>query len=230
MLTKDTDNSYIAEVSASNNTRHNEDIAQYAVDAGSEIKYETLLSVLNHRDRIVREMLQQGESVLTGCCKLTPRVTGTWIGSNAKFDATQHKITLDITPSAEMREALTQVGVEVLGTKEDGGAYIGLVTDTATGKTDGSITAGDDIKIEGEKIKVSPEGEDGLGVFLVGSDGTVTQVTRRLTQNEPKTIIARVPALAAGKYTLKIVTRFSSSSQALKETRTLEYNKALTIS
>ena len=217
-------------MSTSNDTRHNEDIAQRIVNAGSEIKYDTLLSVLNQRDRIVREMLQQGESVLTGCCKFTPRVTGTWIGSNAKFDSSVNKITLDITPSAEMREALAEVGVEVLGAKEDGGAYIGLVTDTATGKTDGSITAGDDIKIEGDKIKIMPDDEAGLGVFFVSSDGTATQVTRRLTQNDPKTLIVRVPALAAGTYTLRIVTRFSNGSTLLKEARTIEYNKSLVIS
>lgn len=229
LLTSDVDNDYIAEVSTSNNTRRNEDIVQRIVDLGSEIKYDTLLSILNQRDRIVREMLQQGSSVLTGTCQYTPRVTGAWLGSNAKYDPEIHKITLDIVPSAEMREALTQVGVEVLGVK-DSGAIIGLVTDTATGASNGTITPGDDIRIEGEKIKVAPEGEAGLGIFFVNETGTAVPVTRRLTQNDPKTIIARVPALSAGKYTLRIVTKFSNSSTNLKETRQIEYGKLLVVS
>ncbi|MCE5226007.1 MAG: DUF4469 domain-containing protein [Porphyromonadaceae bacterium] len=229
LLTKDVDNDYIAEVSTSNNTRRNEDIAQRIVDLGSEIKYDTLMSVLNQRDRIVREMVQQGSSVLTGTCQYTPRITGSWLGSSAKFDPEIHKITLDIIPSAEMREALTQVGVEVLGVK-DSGAFIGLVTDTSTGATDGSITPGDDIRIEGDKLKIAPEGEAGLGVFFVNEAGTAIPVTHRLTQNDPKIIIARVPALAAGKYTLRVITKFSNSSTNLKENRQIEYGKQLAVS
>ena len=45
LLTKDVDNDYIAEVSTSKQTLRNEDIAQRIVDEGSEIKYDTLLSI-----------------------------------------------------------------------------------------------------------------------------------------------------------------------------------------
>ena len=86
LLTKDVDNDYIAEVSTSKHTLRNEDIAQRIVAEGSEIKYDTLLSIINQRN------------------------------------------------------ALSVVGVEVLGVKESGGAEIGLVTDTVTGNTDGTIT------------------------------------------------------------------------------------------
>jgi hypothetical protein len=227
-LTKEVDNDYIAEVSTINNTRRNEDIARRIVDDGSEIRYNTILNILNRADEVVRNYLQQGESVLTGNCHLSPRVTGSWLGSSAKYDASVHKITLDMTPSAAMRESLTEVGVEVLGVKESG-AYIGLVTDTATGLSDGTITAGDDILIEGDRLKVMPEDEEGLGVFFVGSGGGITPVTRRLTQNEPKTLIARVPELAAGKYTLRVITRFTAGSALLKEPRTIEYEKELTV-
>ena len=229
LLTKDVDNDYIAEVSTEKNTLRNEDIARKIVEEGSEIKYDTLLSVINQHDRIIRTAIQQGFSVLTQTCQFTPRVSGTWIGTKAQFDPNVHKITLDIIPSAEMRKALTEVGVEVLGAK-DAGASIGLVTDTATGKTDGTITKGDDIMIEGSKIKVTPEEEAGIGVFFISAGGEETKVTRRLTQNDPSKVIARVPAdLEAGTYTLRIVTRFSNSVVLLKEQRVVEYERTLTV-
>jgi hypothetical protein len=229
LLTKDIDNDYTAEVSTEKNTLRNEEIAQRIVDEGSEIRYDTLLSVFNQHDRIIRESVQQGYKVLTGVAQYGPRVTGSWIGSNDKFDPDKHKVTLDMMPSAEMREALGQIGVEVLGVK-DSGAYIGLVTDTLTGATDGSITPGDDIRIEGDKIRIGPDGENGTGVFFVAADGTSTPVTRRLTQNDPKTLIARVPdSLASGSYTLQIVTRFSTSSIFLKNARTIEYSLPLIV-
>ena len=106
-----------------------------------------------------------GYSVLTKTCQYTPRVLGPWIGSSAKFDPEKHKVTLDITLSSEMREALSHVGVEVL-TVKDSGANIGLVIDTVTGLSNDTITPGDDIRIEGEKIRVSGEAA-GVGVFFI---------------------------------------------------------------
>lgn len=228
LLTKDVDNDYTAEVSTVGKTLRNEDLAQRIVDEGSEIKYDTLLSIINQRDRIVRDALQEGTSVLTQVCQMTPQVVGSWIGATAKFDPEKHKVTLSIIPSAEMRKALAQVGIEVLVVK-DTNARIGLVTDTATNLTDGSITVGDDILINGERIRIAGEAE-GVGVFFVNAEGVATPVTRRLTQNDPKTVIARVPAgLANGKYTLRIVTQYSNSAVLLKEPRTIEYEKLLVV-
>jgi hypothetical protein len=229
LLTKDVDNDYVAEVSTAGKTSlRSADIARRIKDAGSELKYETILSVLDQGDRIIREQVQAGYSVLTGCAQFSPRVTGSWIGASAAFDPAVHKVTLDITPSAEMREALKEVGVEVLGVK-DGGAYIGLVTDAATGATDGIITAGDDIIIEGDRLKIAPDGDENLGVFFVNEAGEAAAVTHRLTQNDPKRVIARVPALPAGKYRLYVVTRFSTGAKTLKDKRTIEYDRPLTV-
>ena len=229
LLTKDVLNDYVASVSLTGKkSLRNSDIARMIKDAGSEYQYETLLNILDQSDRIIREQVQRGYSVLTGCCQITPRVTGSWLGANAKFDAKTHRITLDVVPSAEMRAALQEVSVEVLGVK-DGGAFIGLVTDTATGFTDGSITRGDDVRIEGDKLKIAPDDDPALGVFFIDADGMATPVTRRLTQNDPKRLIARVPDLPAGQYTLRVVTRFSQSNALLNDPRSIEYDQLLVI-
>ena len=72
---------------------------------------------------------------------------------------------------------------------------------------------------------------DLCGVYFIPRDApeeTIYKVERRLTQNDPSRIIARVPAeLAPGAYTLRIVTQFSNSTQLLKEPRTLEYELPL---
>ena len=230
LLTKEVDNDYTAEVSTVGNTKRNEDIARAILEEGSELKFDTLLDILNRRDGVEKRMLQQGNSVQNANVRLAPRVSGPWVGSTANFDPAVHKITIDATITNEMRTALEEVGVEILGVKNSG-AIIGIVTDTATGKTDGSITPTDDIFIEGDKLKIAPEDEAGLGVFFVNSADVATPVTRRLTQNDPKKILARVPALPAGEYTLRIVTRFSTGNSIfLNEARTIEYERKLTVS
>ena len=83
-----------------------------------------------------------------------------------------------------MRDALSKVGVEVLGAKSEVGR-IGMVTDTFTGLSNGSITPNEDILIEGDRIRINGA-DSSVGIFFVSEDGEkVTPVTRRLTQNDP---------------------------------------------
>lgn len=221
-LAKNAETDYIADVSIVGNSLRNEDIARQIIKDGSEIKYDTLVSVLNQSDRIKRQTLQSGGSVRDGVSYMAPRVSGTWKGANARYDPAIHKVTLDMIPSAEMYEDLKAISLEVLGIK-DGGAYIGMVTDTFTRLTDGSITPNEDILIEGDKLKVVPEGDDHSGVFFINGQNEAIPVTRRLTQNTPKKILARVPVLPPGEYTLQVRTRFSTSSQLLNQARVIEY-------
>jgi hypothetical protein len=229
-LTKSVDNDYIGEVSTVGNTLRNEDVARLIVKERSELRYETILSILNERDAVERDALLNGSSVQSGNTHLAPRVTGNWIGADPVFDPKEHKITLDATLTVEMRRALEDVGVEILGKKTDGGAIIGLVTDVLTGKTDGTISVGGDIIIAGDKIKIAPAGEEGLGVLFVNADGAGIPLDHPVTENNPKKIICRLPAeIVEGEvYTLKIVTRYSNGSTNLEKPRTLLYELPLT--
>ena len=228
-LSADSDNKYTASVNQmGKKVLRNSDIVKLIKDAGSELESATLLQVIEQNDRIICEKLQQGHSVLTGFCQLTPKVTGCF-GAKPKFNREHHKITLDVVLSAELRAMLKEVELNIIGVK-DSGTFIGLVTDTATGITDGTITAGEDILIEGDKIQIDPLGESGLGVFFVNVDGESTPVTRRLTQNEPQKIIARVPAdLPPGQYNLRVVTKYTAASILLIEPRVIEYDKLLIV-
>lgn len=227
-LTKDVENDYVAEVSTTGKTLRNEDIAQAIKEGGSELHGETILDILNRADALRRQKIQEGSSVLTGVCHISPRVLGSWIGGGAKFDEALHKISCDMTPSTELRAALAEVGVELLGVKENV-AFIGLVTDAATGKTDGTITSNEDVIIEGERIKIAPEDEAGLGVFFASVPGGEIPAAHRLIQNSPKKLIVRAPSLPAGTYTMVIKTRFSAGKTMLKEPRIITYDQRITV-
>jgi hypothetical protein len=227
-LTKDVDNDYIAEVSTAGDTKHNEDIAKAIKEEGSELQVETLLDILNRGDRWRRKYLLNGSSTQSGNFHISPRVLGGWLGILPVFNPKKHKITFDAVPTADFRKEIDEeVGVEILGKKADGGAVIGMVTGVVD-KPDGSIAPGDDIIITGEKIKIAPADEAGLGVFFV-SETDEKPLDYPMTENNPKRIVCRVPNLQDGTYTLKIVTRFSSSSVLLKEPRTIVYETPIVV-
>lgn len=228
LLTKDVENDYIAEVSTARITRRNEDIAARIVYEGSEIAYETLLNILNRADRVARRMLQQGESVQNGNVRISPRVKGTWIGANARFDSDNHRLGFDAVITHTLRQSLGDITIEILGVKERG-AFIGLVTDTFTGRADAHITPGEDILIEGDRIKIIPEDDAHMGIYFQCPDIGLFKVERRLTKNLPKTVIARVPDLPDGKYTLRLETFFTKGQSRLKNPRSIVYGRKLIV-
>lgn len=226
-LTKDNTKDCIAEVKTGPKTLTKEDTAREIKRTGSELKLPTILSVTSQDSDIILEALLNGDSVTTDLCQFSPRILGAFDNPDAQFNPAIHKLTFDIIPTKKLRDALKNVKVINMGAKADV-ARIRLVTDTLTGLFDGSITASEDIMITGNNIKIA--GDDAVvGVFFVADDGTTTKVTRRLTQNDPSKVIARVPALADGSYTLRIVTCYNNGPQLLKTPRSLDYKDKLII-
>jgi hypothetical protein len=224
---------YVAEVDTAGNTRRQADIIERMAAEGSEIKPETIKAILDRANNIKRDFILQGYGVNDDFIHLTPRVPGVWTGKETYTEG-KHRITVDAVLSKAMREELKQVGVRVLGVA-DSGARIMLVTDVATGKTDGFITPGDDILVAGDKIKIlgktQPDGtpEPGINLFFVTPNGLDVIPATRISENMPSHIVARVPAnLDEGEYRLRIVTRFAGAN-LLKTPRVIEYELPLTV-
>ena len=157
-----------------------------------------------------------------GVAQISPHVSGVWETENSPYDEKIHRRTVDMIPTADLRNSLDEITVKVLGVKETT-AKIAAVTDTATGLTDGTLTIGDDILIEGEKVKVD-EKDSAQGVFFRASDGKEYKTERRLSVNKPTQIMAHEPAsLPKGSVQIVIRTKFSGSSKPLKELREITY-------
>lgn len=220
-LTTDDLNDCIADVLTRLQTQHNEDIAAKIATKTGQDK-DSVLAILNQRDGEVKNCLLDGKSFADSLVQISPRVTGVWATAKSPFEPAVHKRTVDLTITASFRDALENVGVRILGTKQNG-AEITLVTDASTGKTDGTITAGDDIVLDGDKIKIQDEADETQGVFFIDSDGKEHRVTRRFTVNRPTQVIARVPADVSGEVKVVIRTKFTNGKNILKDVRSIEY-------
>ena len=217
-LTKDNDRDCIADVHAHAATQRNEDLAEIITKERSEFRKETIMNILNMRDKAVKDLIQEGLSFMDGLVQISPRVSGVWETENAAYDEKIHKRTVDLIPTADLRTTLDAIGVKVLGAK-DSSARITAITDTATGLKDGTLTIGDDIIIEGDKLKID-ETDAAQGVFFKAANGTEYNTTRRLSVNMPSQLIARVPKeVPAGEVTVIVRTKYSGSGAPLKELR-----------
>lgn len=220
---------YIAEVDTIKKPVDVAELARQIVSEGTENEYETILSIINRYEDQILENVRAGRRVQTPNYLITPRVNGVWPTAATHFDPEVHQRTISITPSLRMRRMLKKIGVELLGEKKND-AYIFRVIDEATGLHDNTITAGDTISLEGKNIKITTEDDDS-GIFFIHDDGTETPVTRRLTNNEPRLLIAHVPAeLPPGSYQLQIRTHYTKGGQKrCKMLKTIIYPALLTV-
>ena len=169
----------------------------------------------------------QNDEFVSYVSQISPRVSGVRETENSPYDEKIHKRNVDMIPTSELRNVLDAITVKVLGAKETT-AKISAVTDTASGLTDGTLTIGDDILIEGEKLKVD-EKDPLQGVFFVTEDGGEYKTERRLSLNKPTQILARVPAnVPEGKVTVKVRTKYSNNPRQLKEMREIVFGHPCT--
>jgi hypothetical protein len=228
-LTGKTGDDYVAGVDATGPTLRNEDIARRIVEAGSEYHYESLVDLLGRRDALVREALLKGIPVQDANVHLFPRILGKWTGAHPHYDPLKHKITFSAAPTASMRTAFREeVGIDILGSKPDGGAYIDRVTDTETGLVNSVLTPNGGIIIQGTKIKITPTDTPATGIFFINEEGEETRVEGRLIANGRHKLIARIPLLPEGRYTLKITTHYTGF-RPLQLPRDIFYPHALRV-
>ena len=225
MFTPDNDRDQLLDIESAGSISE-ADLAADIQKQGIEINSATMIDLFSRRRKALLERLLRGYSYADEIVQMSPRVTGVFADENSPFDPAIHKCVIDMSAGSGLRANLGSVKVKITGSKDAGGAKIATIVNTLTGENDGNAPIGDDISIEGEKIKIADEADAEQGVFFISSDNSEYRVTRKLTMNKPKHIIARVPAdLPAGEYTVVVRTKFSgNTSSPLKTLRTIHYS------
>ncbi len=118
--------------------------------------------------------------------------------------------------------------MDILGTADISNAIF-QVKDIKSGSLNDILTPGKNLKISGSKIRVSGE-NTACGIFFVNAatQARVAVPSGDIVTNNPSEIIIVIPELAAGTYTLEIVSQYAGSN-TLKEPRTSVLEKPLTV-
>lgn len=230
-LTSDVTNDYTAIV-RTNKSLTISDIASSIASDRTDLREDTINIVAKLIDDKIRQLVCQGNTVVTNNAIYTPVITGNFIGKEGTL-GDNNKCKVSITPSSTFRSDIALVEAKFTNrTLSSGGAYISLVTDNRTKLTDGTITPGGQVIIKGEKIKcIGSDGTSDGVIKLINIETNEETLIDDLSTNTPKQLNIVAPAtLAAGSYTLVIETYYAgSSSSVLKSVRTITYDQTLIV-
>ena len=207
-VTKDDPNDKIF-VIVSLGTADKERIIAEMMDMNPGVEPEMMRLVLDLEKRAVKRLLLNGMRVNNGLFEAVPQCRGLVRGT--AWDPEANEIYVNFTQGKELREAIADVVVNVIG--EKGAAmYLSSSLDAATGLGLFNATAGANLTLTGKNIKV--------GITLTDSEGAETRIKAgAIGLNQPSKLIFLVPAtLAAGDYTLTITTQFGGNSNSLLKT------------
>ena len=203
-----------------NKTYDVEDLIAEVAARRSDISPSTMKATIDLLSEVAMEKIANGASVSLGLGYYSLGVNGTFIGDNAKWDNTQHALSVRVTPNATLREAVRACTVDVRGMAV-AGVIINTVTDVASGEVNSRLTPGGAVNLTGTKIKIDGDNPT-VGITLTNeATNEVTTIPKNLlATNDPSKITFVVPVtLVKGDYKLAITTQFSTSGSSLKEPR-----------
>ena len=183
------------------------------------LRTETLEHALKLFNRVTADLLLRGFSVNTGLFHAVPQFRGTIV--NGAWDPERNSIYVSFTQDKDLREAIAETSVDILGDKASG-MYISGVKDAATQATDGTMTPGRNFTISGRLLKVAGE-DPKVGITIRNEEAGETLLPAdMLTVNNPSQLVILVPAdLAPGEYTLTVTTQYTGSGTPLKTPRSV---------
>ena len=144
LLTEDP-NDYTAVVSINGSVGLKE-IVDELVNEGMEVKRETVIDIVTRFNRKTAELVVSGYNVNTGLVYMRPIVKGAFYGKT--WNALTNPVYVAINQGADLRVAIAETTVEILSEQSDPIEILSL-TDTTTGKTDGTLTKGRNAELKG---------------------------------------------------------------------------------
>lgn len=173
------------------------------------LERETVEAVINLEQRVLKKLILTGFRVNTGLYSVAAKLTGVVEGN--VWNPEKNGIYASFTQGADLREAIGQTSVNIIG--EKGSAmYVAGGEDAATRAPGFTATAGRPYTLTGAKLKLAGT-DPSVGITLTSQSGIVTRVAdEMIAVNTPAKLVFIIPSgLADGAYELKVTTQFNGS-------------------
>jgi hypothetical protein len=203
-----------------------EDIVDRIMQRGTTLTRPDLLAAIQAYKAEHGYIVEEGNGFNTGLINAGPSISGKFDDATDSFDHARHSLRYSVNFSKDLRAKINTVKMVKVQAPVTGPIIV-AIKDSLSGLTDGTVTAGGVLDIAGSRLKVYPDiPED--GVFFIAPDGTEYKVAT-LVENKPSRVIAMIPALPAGDYTLEVRTHYTNSSTPGKQLRKTQFSKVLTV-
>lgn len=215
-LTEDP-NDYMASVAVSGSIGINTIVDELQKE-GMEIKRETVIDIISRFNRKAADLVLSGYNVNTGLLYMRPVIKGVFYDKT--WNAETNPVYIAINQGLDLRNAVAETVVEILGIQADPLEII-IITDSTTGKTDGTLTPGRNAELKGSYLKIAGENPDCGIAFKNIATQAITKLTMGdIVLNEPSRLLILVPAtLTVGEYELTVTTQFTGGNTVLKMPR-----------
>jgi hypothetical protein len=205
-----------------------DDLIAIAVTRRSDINAVTMKASYEILKEVALEEVCGAKLVEFGLTHNRLGVNGVFIGDHPVWNGSEQSLLLLATATAEVRDAIKGIAVEVRGMASSG-LCLNSLTDVVSGEINTRITPGGGVNLTGLKIKIAGDAP-GVGLHLTEiNSGAVTEIpATSIPVNDPSRITFVVPSdLPAGDYKLSITTQFLPNTALLKEPRTYMFDYVL---
>lgn len=217
---------YVAQVQTAG-SYNKEALIEEMLKRGTLLTRTDILAVLNGLEEVVCDIVSSGGTINSPLFNTSFSISGVFDGPIDNFDGNRHKLNVNISKGTKLRATESKVSFEKT-TVMLPQPQILEVKDSVSKSINTRLTAGGVVEVFGNNIKVGGDHAD-CGLWFVPATGEPTKATT-LVQNKPGSIIAVIPQLPTGSYTLKIITQQSGGGILLKTPRICLFGKTLTVS
>jgi hypothetical protein len=203
-------------------------IVEQMLRRGTSLTKTDLLAVNQLRTEVILDLLADGAAVNTSLCNISPSISGVFEGATDSFDASRHKVNINIYANTATRDAAKRIKVEKVQVA-DPSPYIVEAKDVVSGTVNETLTPGGILELRGSRLKFAAA-NPANGLFLIPETGGEIRM-EVIAENKPARLMALLPAqLAAGTYYAEVRTTVSQgNAKESKQLKTGRFARPLTV-
>lgn len=203
-----------------------ESVIKLLLQRGTLVTRTDLLAVLNLFEEVITDLIQNGGTINLPLFNTSFSISGVLDGPMDIFDGGRHRLNVNLSKGILLRYAEAKVKFEKADTIAPAPSIM-EVKDVTSGKTNEILTPGGVVQLWGSNLKISGDHAE-TGLWFVPETGAAVKATVLIT-NKPASLIAMIPALAKGIYSVKVVTQYTGGNVLLKTPRINVFNKVLEV-
>lgn len=166
------------------------------------------------------DLLDEGFAINTGYFAAAPSIRGSFNNKYDQFDTERHSVTYKFSQGAILRERATNLEAEILhGTSANFGFM--RVRDIYSSSLNDVITPGKNLKIDGQKVKLTGTNPY-VGIYFISE--TTNERTKvpveNVIINQNNNLLILIPDLQPDSYRLEHITQYAGKGTPLNEPRT----------